>query len=115
MEDIHRSSRSALEVAASEAQQTADEIRNVLEIATSEDLAERAADVKAKLAGARDTLARAAAEAGDTLRPVLLEVEKDFREEIEVVEQRIRDNPLGALLAAAGVGLLLGLALSRNR
>lgn len=115
MEDSHSPSRSTLEVAAREAQRTVDEVRNLLEIATSEDLAERAADVKAKLNEARDTLARAAAEAGDTLRPVLAEVEKDFREEIGVVEQRVRDNPLGALLAAAGVGLLLGLAFSRNR
>jgi ElaB/YqjD/DUF883 family membrane-anchored ribosome-binding protein len=107
--------RGALEAAASEAQRTVDEVRNLLEIATSEDLAERAADVKAKLAEARDTLARAATEAGDTLRPVLAEVEQDFRVEIGVVEQRVRDNPLGALLAAAGLGLLLGLAFSRNR
>jgi ElaB/YqjD/DUF883 family membrane-anchored ribosome-binding protein len=115
VEETRRTNRNALEVAASEAQRTVDEVRNMLDIATSDDLAERAADVKAKLAEARDALSRAAAEAGDTLRPVLLEVEKDFREEIEVVEQRVRDNPLGALLAAAAVGLLLGLALSRNR
>jgi ElaB/YqjD/DUF883 family membrane-anchored ribosome-binding protein len=115
VEDNHRSTKGALEVAAREAQRTVDEVRNMLEGATSEDLLQRAADVKAKLAEARDALSRAAVEAGDTLRPVLAEVEKDFREEIGVVEQRVRDNPLGALLAAAGIGLLLGLAFSRNR
>jgi ElaB/YqjD/DUF883 family membrane-anchored ribosome-binding protein len=115
VEDSHRSNKSALEFAASEAQRTADEVRSMLDIVTSEDLTERAADVKAKLSEARDALSRAAAEASDTLRPVLLGVEKDFHEEIGFVEQRVRDNPLGALVAAAGVGLLLGLALSRNR
>jgi ElaB/YqjD/DUF883 family membrane-anchored ribosome-binding protein len=115
VEDSQPSNKSALEFAAGEAQRAADEVRNMLDIVTSEDLAERAADVKAKLSEARDALSRAAAEASDTLRPVLLEVEKDFHEEIGFVEQRVRDNPLGALLAAAGVGLLLGLAFSRNR
>ena len=115
MEETRRSSQNILEVAASQAQQTADEVRNLLEIATSDDLAERAADVKAKLAEARDSLARAAADASDTLRPVLREVEGGIREEIGMVEQRVRDNPLASLLAAAGVGLLLGLAISRKR
>ena len=115
MEDAKRTTRSALEVAASDAQRTVDEVRTMLEAATREDLAQRAADVNAKLAEVRAALTRTAAEAGDTLRPVLREAEREFREELEVVEQRVRENPLGALLAAAGVGLLLGLAFTRNR
>jgi len=115
VKDPHPISKSPLEAAASQARQTVDEVRNLLDIATSDDLAERAADVKAKLAEARDALARAASDASDTLRPVLLEVEDGLREEIGAVEQRVRDNPLGSLLAAAGVGLLLGLAISRKR
>jgi ElaB/YqjD/DUF883 family membrane-anchored ribosome-binding protein len=115
VENASQKTRSGLESAAGTAQRAADEVRKLLDVATSEDLAERAAEVKAKLAEARETLASAAAEAGDTLRPVLREAEKEFREEVESVEQHVRDNPVGALLAAAGVGFLLGLAFSRHR
>jgi len=105
----------ALGQAAGDAQRAVDEVRSLLEMATVDDLAERSAAVKAKLAEVRAALTSAAGEARGTLRPMLLEAEKEFHEEIEAVEQRVRENPLGALLAAAGVGLLLGLAFSRNR
>lgn len=108
-------SRSALEDAADNAQRVVDEVRRMLETKNGDNIAERSRMVKARLAEAEAALAEAAAGAGDTLRPILSEVEQDFGREIEAVEQRIRDNPLGALLAAAGVGLLLGLAFSRNR
>ena len=115
MDEATQAKRSAIEAAAAEAQRAADEVRRMLDVATSEDLHERSAAVKAKLAEARDALAHAATEAGRTLRPVLEDAEHEFRDEIEAVEKRVRDNPLGALLAAAGVGLLLGLAFSRRR
>ena len=115
MEDATRTTGSGFDTAAANAQRAVDEVRKLLDVATREDLAERAAEVQAKLAEARDTLTRAAAEASNSLRPVLREAEKEFREEIESVEQHVRDNPVAALLAAAGVGLLLGLAIARHR
>jgi ElaB/YqjD/DUF883 family membrane-anchored ribosome-binding protein len=97
--------------AANEARRAVDEVQAMLEAVTHEDLAERANAVNVRLAEAREALKRAASEARGTLRPVLHE----FNDEVEVIEQRVRENPLGALLAAAGVGLLLGLALSKHR
>jgi len=105
----------ALEQAANRAQQVVDEVRRVLDAGDSSDLAERSRMVRAKLAEAEDALAAAATEAGDTLRPVMAEVQQDFASEIKAVEEKVRENPLGALLAAAGVGVLLGLAFSQGR
>ena len=115
MEDANQTTDNALETAAGDARRAVDEVRSLLEVATVEDLAERSAAVKAKLDEVRAALTSAAGEASGTLRPVLLEAEKEFHDEIAAVEERVRENPLGALLAAAGAGLLLGLAFSRNR
>jgi ElaB/YqjD/DUF883 family membrane-anchored ribosome-binding protein len=107
--------KSSLESASAEALRTIDEVRSLLEGATHDDLAERAAAVKEKLEASRQTLEGAAREASRPLGQALLGAERSLREELEEVEQRIRDNPLGALLAAAGLGVLLGLVISRNR
>jgi ElaB/YqjD/DUF883 family membrane-anchored ribosome-binding protein len=115
MADDNDSGSGTIGSAASDAHRAVDEVRSLLDVATREDLAERTAHVKAKLDEARASLTRAAGEASGTFGPVLQEAEKEFREEIEAIELRVRENPLGALLAAAGVGLLLGLAFSRNR
>jgi ElaB/YqjD/DUF883 family membrane-anchored ribosome-binding protein len=107
--------RNPIEEATDNAQRVADEVRTLLESGTSADLAERTRVVRLKLAEAESTLADAAAQVGDTFGPVLADIERDFANEIAVVEQRVRDKPLGALFAAAGIGLLLGLAYSHVR
>jgi ElaB/YqjD/DUF883 family membrane-anchored ribosome-binding protein len=103
--------KSTLESASAEALRTIDEVRSLLEGATAENLAERAAAVKEKLEASREALEGDARPLGQAL----LSAEQSVREELEEVEQRVRDNPLGSLLAAAGVGVLLGLLLSRQR
>ncbi len=107
--------KSALESATAGALRTIDEVRGLLEAATSEDLAERAATVREKLDASRDALERAAREKGGPLGEALLGAERSIKEDLEEVEEQIRQNPLRALLAAAGVGLLLGLLISRQR
>ena len=110
-----QSAKRAVESAATKALRAVDEVRSLLDAATPEDLAERAATVKRKLDTSREALERATSEAEGVFSRVLVGAEGGFREEFAEVEQRIRENPLGALIAAAGMGLLLGLALSRHR
>jgi len=90
-------------------------VRELLEAATHSDLAESAARAKAKLDASLESLERASGAKGASWSRARLAGEANLREEIEEVEQHIRENPLGALLAAAGIGLLLGLAISRRR
>ena len=104
----------ALDSAAAEALRCVDEVRELLDSATHGDLAERVAQVKEKLAASHESLARAS-RSRESLGRALHAGETALHEELEEIEQRIRENPLGALLAAAGAGLLLGLALSRHR
>ena len=106
--------KTAHEQAAGDAQRTVDEVRSLLDAATRDDLDERVAEVKQRLEAAREALERVAAEGG-ALGRTLLGAERSLHNELEEVEKRIRDNPLGALFAAAGAGLLLGLAISRHR
>lgn len=115
MDQPKNEKRETLVSAASDAQRTVDEVQQLLEKATPDDLLERATAVNEKLEQARSALKRAAADAENVLGPVLQNVEREFTEEIEAIEQRVRENPLGALLGAAGIGLLLGIALSRKR
>jgi ElaB/YqjD/DUF883 family membrane-anchored ribosome-binding protein len=115
LEDEKKVTREGLASAAAEAQRTVDEVRKLLENATHQDLATTATAVREKLAEARAVLENAAAGVESAIGPVLQKVEQEFTDEIEVIEDRIRDNPLGSLLAAAGIGLLLGIALSRKR
>ena len=105
----------AAQSASAEVLRTIDEVRSLLEGATSDDLAERAAAVREKLGASRDALEKAARETGGSLGDTLLGAERSLLQEIAEVEKRIRDNPLGALLAAAAVGLLLGIVLARHR
>jgi ElaB/YqjD/DUF883 family membrane-anchored ribosome-binding protein len=105
----------ALASATANALGTIDEVRALLESATHHDLADTAASVKQKLEAAHEALETAHREKGGALGQALLGVEENLREELEEVEQRVRENPLGALLAAAGLGLLLGVVLSRHR
>ena len=94
---------------------TIDEVRALLEAATHHDLADRAAAVKQKLDAAHQALEAVQRDRGGALGQALLGVEQGLRDEIEELEQRIRENPLGALLAAGALGLLLGFFLTRHR
>jgi ElaB/YqjD/DUF883 family membrane-anchored ribosome-binding protein len=94
---------------------TIDHVRRLLEETTSgDDLVARADEVRARLRTAvaeveastraeREALGAAAADAGRSLRDELAEAER-----------RIRENPLGAVLVAAGLGLTVGFLVRRR-
>jgi ElaB/YqjD/DUF883 family membrane-anchored ribosome-binding protein len=110
-----QAARGALESATAAALRTIDEVRGLLEAATSDDLAERAATVREKLEASREALERATREKDGPSIEALARAERSIKEDLEEVEEWTRQNPLRALLAAAGVGLLLGLLSSRRR
>jgi ElaB/YqjD/DUF883 family membrane-anchored ribosome-binding protein len=113
--DAERPAGEPAESASAQALRTIDEVRSLLEGASTENLAERAAAVREKLGASREALEQAVQQTAGPLGEALLGAERSLHAELEEVEQRIRDNPLGALLAAAAVGLLLGVLISRHR
>ena len=114
-EKAAQSAKSTIESATAGALRAIDEVRGLLETATSEDLAERAASVREKLDASREALERAAQEKGGPAGEALAAAERSIREELDELEERVRQNPIGALLVAGGVGLLLGLLLACRR
>ena len=101
--------------ASADALRTIDEVRALLESANPENLAERAAAIGEKLDASRHSLEKAARQTGGSLGEALLGAERSLRHELDEAEESIRANPLGALLAAAALGLLLGILISRHR
>ncbi len=51
----------------------------------------------------------------DSLGQLLIGAEQNLRDELDELERHVRANPLRTLLTAAGIGVLLGLAISRHR
>lgn len=95
-----------------EAHRTVDDVRRLLdEVRDPEDLAARAAEVRTRLQASLATLERAV---GDELRAVAAGVERTFEHDVAEAERRIRENPLGAVLVAAGLGVLVGLLVRRR-
>jgi ElaB/YqjD/DUF883 family membrane-anchored ribosome-binding protein len=109
------SAETPLESATAEALRAIDEVRELLEAATSDDLADRTATVREKLEASRQALERAAREKIEAPVEALRSAERSIREDLDEAEAWIRENPLQAALTAGGVGLLLGLLLSRRR
>ena len=114
-ESAESASAGQVESASAHALKTIDEVRALLESATQENLAERAAAIGEKLDASRQHLEQAARQTGGSLGDALLGAERGLRHELDEAERSIRANPLGALLAAAALGLLLGILISRHR
>ena len=100
---------------AEQAVRTIEEVRALLESATPDDLHERAAAVRAKLDTALGTLESVAKEQAGPIVEGLAQGQQSIEQEVASVEERIRENPLDAVLIAAGVGFVVGLLLRRGK
>src|SRR5262249_40891006 len=97
------------------ARDTIDQVRSALEQATSsDDLAARVSEVRDRLRAALravdEAIRTGRAGAKETASGAAGSLEKELRE----AERAIRDNPFGAVLLAAGLGLLVGLVVRRR-
>ncbi len=72
------------------------------------------ATVREKLEASREALERAAREKIEPRVEALRSANRSIQEDLDEAEAWIRENPLRAALTAGGVGLLLGLLLSRK-
>jgi ElaB/YqjD/DUF883 family membrane-anchored ribosome-binding protein len=100
--------------AAETAAKTIAEVRELLEEATPQDLAERASTVREKLQAALQGLDEAVGSEAASLGEKVNEGTKSLEREVEEVEGRIRNDPIGAVVLAAGVGFLFGLLIRRG-
>src|SRR5262245_2035704 len=91
--------------------ETMDDVRRLLRETTGGD------DLGARAAGGRER-PRAAPEAvragGGELGAAAGGFQRSLHEEVADAERKIRENPLGAVAVAAGLGLLLGLLIRRR-
>src|SRR5262245_16903729 len=88
-----------------------DDVRRLLHETTSgDDLVARAAEVRARLRAALEAVQPGGVEP----RTAAAGFQRSLHEEMADAERKIRDNPLGAVVVAAGLGLLLGLLLRRR-
>ena len=74
-----------------------------------------ASTAREKLNSALGELSVKADEAGRVVKKGLSQAEVSVRQGMDVTERRIRENPLVSVGIAAGVGLILGLLINRNR
>jgi ElaB/YqjD/DUF883 family membrane-anchored ribosome-binding protein len=106
-----RTSERGVSAATAAAQRTVEEVRQLLaEAGDRESLAERAAEVHERL---RSSLA-AVEEAIAGIPEEAAKLSQGLEDELAEAERRIRENPLRAVLIAAGIGLLAGLLLRRR-
>ncbi len=102
---------SAASSAHSETLKTIDEVRRLLaEAVDPDELAARAAEVRQRLRAAVESLEDAAVSGGQAAAAALPPA---LQADLEQAEQKIRENPLGAVLVAAGLGFLVGILLRR--
>ena len=90
------------------AHRTIDDVRRLLDEARRP---EHLAEAQERLRAALDAIEAAATQAAAAVLP---EPPRAIADELAEAERRIRENPLGAVLVAAGVGLLAGLLLGRR-
>jgi len=94
---------------------TIDDVRRLLEETTScDDLVARAAEVRARLRAALEGLEGSARARRDDVSAGAAAARRSVQDELAEAERRIRENPLGAVLVAAGLGLMLGLVMRRR-
>jgi len=91
-----------------------DHVRRLLaETGTADELAARAREVRDRLRLAFERVEDAARAAGAETRDAAA-ARRSLDEELADAERRIRDNPLGAVVLAAGIGLVLGMFIRRR-
>ena len=101
--------------AAAEARRTIEEVRRLLDEAMGgEELAARLAEVRERLHVALRAIPAAVEGAAVDVEAAAEHLPETLKEQMAVAERRIRENPFGAVLVAAGVGLLAGLVLRRR-
>ena len=92
-----------------------DDIRRLLDDSpAAEQLATRASEVRARLRSALDSLEAATRAGRAELAEVASEAQRSLQDELAEAERRIRDNPLGAIAVAAGIGFVVGLLMRRR-
>ncbi len=102
-------------MSASDVRDTIERIRELLdETVAPDDLAARGAEVRERLRAALEALETSARAGRAELLQVASDAQRSLQDELAEAERRIRDNPVGAVLVAAGVGLVLGLLLRRR-
>jgi ElaB/YqjD/DUF883 family membrane-anchored ribosome-binding protein len=90
--------------------ETIDDVRHLLrETTTGDELLSRAADVRARLRAALESV-----QAGTDPATAARGFQRSLHEELADAERKIRDNPIGAVTVAAALGLLLGMFLRRR-
>jgi ElaB/YqjD/DUF883 family membrane-anchored ribosome-binding protein len=92
-----------------------DDIRRLLDDPPGADqLAARASEVRARLRAALEHLDAATRAGRAEIAEVASAAQRTLQDELVEAERKIRDNPLGAIAVAAGVGLVLGLLVRRR-
>jgi ElaB/YqjD/DUF883 family membrane-anchored ribosome-binding protein len=95
-----------------------DEIEHVrrllAETTTADDLAARASEVRDRLRQALERVEDAARAARTETLEAAATARRSLDDELAEAAQKIRDNPLGAVALAAGIGLVLGLLIRRR-
>jgi len=94
---------------------TIDQVRRFLEETTSrDDLVARANEVRARLRSAVAEVEASTRAEREALGAAAADARRSMQHELAEAERRIRENPLGAVLVAAGLGLTMGLLLRRR-
>jgi ElaB/YqjD/DUF883 family membrane-anchored ribosome-binding protein len=92
-----------------------DHIRRLLAETTSpDDLAARASEVRERLRQALETLEQSTRAGRAEVLEAAAAAQRSLEDELAEAERKIRENPLGAVLVAAGIGLFLGLLIRRR-
>jgi ElaB/YqjD/DUF883 family membrane-anchored ribosome-binding protein len=94
---------------------TIDQVRRLLAETTSrDDLVARADEVRARLRSAVAEVEASTRAEREALGAAAADARRSLQDELAEAERRIRENPLGAVLVAAGLGLTMGLLLRRR-
>ena len=94
---------------------TIDQVRRLLKETTSrDDLVARADEVRARLRSAVAEVEASTRAEREALGAAAADARRSMQHELAEAERRIRENPLGAVLVAAGLGLTMGLLLRRR-
>jgi ElaB/YqjD/DUF883 family membrane-anchored ribosome-binding protein len=93
---------------------TIDHVRRLLEETSGDDLVARADEVRARLRTAVAEVEAATRAEREALSAEAADARRSLQDELAEAERRIRENPLGAVLVAAGLGLTVGVLVRRR-